>query len=153
MTAVAEIPTVRLERRFKVSAQRLFAVMTTPHHMEQWFSPSQDYHVSVQAHDFRQGGVYALAYRNPAGEETMVRGEFVSIRPGREVAFTWTWDAPDPHAGIFTLVTWTFEPVGDGCRLSVTHERLPDTEARERHSAGWDGTLDRLSLLLENGGA
>jgi len=153
MTAVAEIPTVSLERLFRVPARRLFALMTTPRHMERWFSPSEDYQVSVRAHDFREGGAYNLAYRTPEGEENTVKGEFVSIKTDREVTFTWTWDEPDPHAGIFTLVTWTFEPLGNSCRLTVTHEKLPNTEARERHSAGWAGTLDRLSQLLDSEGA
>lgn len=147
MTAVADIPTVKLERLFKVSAQRLYRLMTTPHYMEQWFSPSDDYHVTVRTHEFHKDGAYALAYRNPEGEENFVKGTFVSIKPEREVAFTWTWGKPDPHAGIHTLVTWLFEAVEGGCRLIVTHEKLPDSEARERHSAGWAGTLDRLTQL------
>lgn len=153
MTAVADIPTVRLERFFKVSVERLYSLMTTPHYMEQWFSPSDDYNVTVRAHEFREGGAYSLAYRSPEGDENIVKGTFASIKPEWEVAFTWTWEEPDPHAGILTLVTWLFEPAEGGCRLIVTHEKLPDSEARERHSAGWTGTLDRLTQLAQTSGA
>jgi hypothetical protein len=64
-------------------------------------------------------------------------------RPNRLV-FTWTWEPPDPHAGIGTLVTIELLAAGTGTEVVVTHEWFPTVAARDRHEAGWRATVDRL---------
>ncbi|NVJ97818.1 MAG: SRPBCC domain-containing protein [Alphaproteobacteria bacterium] len=146
------IPTVSLTRAFGVSPARLYELLSTPRYMERWFSPAPEIGVRVELHDFRVGGAYQLAYTQPDGAIHIVKGEFVSVTPESQIVFTWTWEDPDPHAGILTLVTWDIEAAGDGANLKVTHERLPDREARERHAAGWGGTLDRLADIAQSTG-
>ena len=47
-------------------------------------------------------------------------------------------------------VTWEIEPVGDSCRLIVTHDELPEG-ANDELYGGWPMILSGLKTLLETG--
>jgi uncharacterized protein YndB with AHSA1/START domain len=50
-----------------------------------------------------------------------------------------------------TRITWEIEPVGDSCRLLVTHDRLRDN-ANDQLYGGWPMILSGLKTWLETGG-
>ena len=61
------------------------------------------------------------------------------------LAFTWDLPGtPEPKS----LVTFVLVPIDDGVELTLTHEHLPDDEARASHRAGWNGLLDKLLVFL-----
>jgi uncharacterized protein YndB with AHSA1/START domain len=93
-------------------------------------------------------GRYRFRYHQPSGGSDVVTGAFREIAPPRRLAFTWTWEPPDPHAGIETLVTIELAADGDGTLVVVTHEQFPDQGTRDRHQSGWLSTLPRLSEVL-----
>jgi uncharacterized protein YndB with AHSA1/START domain len=136
--------TVTARRRYDVPPDRLFGAFTDPALLTRWFSPSADISIEILAHELRPGGRYRFRYRQPSGEINIVTGEFCAISPPTRLVFTWTWEPPDPHAGIETLVTVDFVAEGTGTRVTVTHERFPDQESRDRHEKGWRTTLARL---------
>ena len=41
-------------------------------------------------------------------------------------------------------------PDGDGTLLTLTHERLFDEAARDRHASGWTVALDKLGRLVSS---
>ncbi len=45
-------------------------------------------------------------------------------------------------------MTFRIEPFDDGTELTLTHEHLPDEEARNSHEQGWIGLLDKLPSSL-----
>ena len=45
-------------------------------------------------------------------------------------------------------MTFRLEPIDGGTELTLTHERLPDEQARASHEAGWNGLLDKLPVFL-----
>ena len=47
-------------------------------------------------------------------------------------------------------MTWEIEPVGDSCRLLVTHDQLPEGANTELYG-GWPMILSGLKTLLETG--
>ena len=47
-------------------------------------------------------------------------------------------------------VTWEIEPVGDSCRLTVTHDQLREG-ANDQLYGGWPMILSGLKTLLETG--
>ena len=47
-------------------------------------------------------------------------------------------------------VTWEIEPVGDSCRLTVTHDQLRE-DANEELYGGWPMILSGLKTWLETG--
>jgi uncharacterized protein YndB with AHSA1/START domain len=47
-----------------------------------------------------------------------------------------------------SLVTFLLKPLDGGTELTLTHEHLPDQEARVSHEHGWSGLLDKLVAFL-----
>jgi hypothetical protein len=47
-------------------------------------------------------------------------------------------------------VTWEIEPVGDSCRLTVTHDQLREG-ANNQLYGGWPMILSGIKTLLESG--
>jgi len=53
-----------------------------------------------------------------------------------------------------TRITWEIEPVGDSCRLTVTHDQFPrGGPTFEAVKEGWPEVLSSLKSLLETGEA
>jgi uncharacterized protein YndB with AHSA1/START domain len=64
-------------------------------------------------------------------------------------SFTALW-SDDVKAQGSTRVTWEIEQVGDSCRLTVVHDRLPESANAELYG-GWPMILSGLKTLLETG--
>lgn len=62
-----------------------------------------------------------------------------------------TFGAPGEPADEQSLVTFLVEPHDDIVRLTVTHERLADENARGEIAHGWPAVLANLKSLLETG--
>ena len=56
----------------------------------------------------------------------------------------------DVKAEGFSRVTWEIEPVGDSCRLVVTHDQLRE-DANDQLYGGWPMILSGLKTWLETG--
>ncbi len=139
---------VFVRRRFRASRKEVFRAFTDPEQLVRWFSPSADIATEVLEHDLRLGGSYRLGFIFSDGERNIVRGSFRELEPPERLAFTWTWEPPDPHAGIETLVTIVLRVDGAETEVIVSHDRFPTNESRDRHEAGWATTFDRLEMLL-----
>jgi uncharacterized protein YndB with AHSA1/START domain len=150
---VAEsVSSVQIRRLLSSAPEAVFRAFTEPSLLARWFSPSADIATRVLEHDLRPGGRYRFAFRFPDGAEAVVRGEFLTIQRPRRLVVTWTWEEPDPHAGIETIVSIVLTDSGGGTEIVVTHERFPEASVRDRHDEGWSTTLDRLEGLLSEEG-
>jgi uncharacterized protein YndB with AHSA1/START domain len=94
----------------------------------------------------RVGGRYRLLWPAMGWE---LFGHYATFEPGERLAFTWEWThEPELPA---RLVDITFEPHGDGCRVTVTHGSYGHTavekEDRQSHIDGWFHFLGRLQRL------
>ena len=105
-----------------------FGVATT----SDW-TPGSDYKASVP-------GVIEIA-----------EGENLEVDPPRRLvqSFTALWSEDVKREGT-SRVTWEIEPVGDSCRLTVTHNQLPEGANSELYG-GWSMILSGLKTLLETG--
>jgi uncharacterized protein YndB with AHSA1/START domain/DNA-binding transcriptional ArsR family regulator len=74
------------------------------------------------------------------------------LRSERPRLLKLTFDGPSevPAAGP-TAVSFEIEPYHEIVRLTVTHENLPDGEARAQVAAGWPAVCANLKSLLETG--
>jgi uncharacterized protein YndB with AHSA1/START domain len=85
------------------------------------------------------------------GVVEIASGENVEVDPPRRLVQTFTalWSEEVEREGT-SRVTWEIEPVGDSCRLAVTHDQLNDG-ANSELWGGWPMILSGLKTLLETG--
>lgn len=138
------LPSVTIVRRIKASPARVWAAITRPEQMLQWWGPDAGPTLSVVA-DVRPGGRFSVVFRLLNGDEHNPTGIYQEVVPDQRLAFT--WDLPgtqEPES----LVTFRLEPFDGGTELTLTHENLPDEAARTSHEDGWIGLLDKLPVFL-----
>jgi uncharacterized protein YndB with AHSA1/START domain len=85
------------------------------------------------------------------GAGLLGEGENLEVDPPRRLVHTLTalW-SDEVRAEGATRVTWEIEPVGDSCRLVVTHDQLREG-ANDQLYGGWPMILSGLKTWLETG--
>ena len=93
----------------------------------------------------------ALRGRQPVGAAPICEGENLEVDPPRRLvqSFSALWSDDVKREGT-SRVTWEIEPVGDSCRLTVTHDQLREGANGELYG-GWPMILSGLKTLLETG--
>ncbi|CAN5126940.1 SRPBCC domain-containing protein [soil metagenome] len=99
--------------------------------------------------DFTPGSRFEM--RHPAAPEPLGEGENLEVDPPRRLVQSmralWSEDVKSEGT---SRVTWEIEPVGDSCRLTVTHDQLREG-ANEELYGGWPMILSGLKTWLETG--
>jgi len=100
------------------------------------------------ASEWAPGSRYELSH--PRGGE-MAHGENLEVDPPRRLvqSFMAVWSEDVEREGT-SRVTWEIEPVGDSCRLTVTHDQL-HKDGNSQIYGGWPMILSGLKTLLETG--
>jgi uncharacterized protein YndB with AHSA1/START domain len=99
--------------------------------------------------DWTPGSRYEAVH--PAAQVAISEGENLEVDPPRRLvqSFNALWSDDVKGEGT-SRVTWEIEPVGDSCRLTVTHDQLRDG-ANDEIYGGWPMILSGLKTLLETG--
>ncbi len=143
MSAVATKPSLTIKRRFAAPPEKVYAAWSDPEKMSHWMGPVGTQRVEAEC-DLRVGGRYAIKMVM-SDDEHDVSGVYREIVPNEKLVFTWAWKTMPERQ---SLVTVTFRKDGNGTIMTLLHERFFDEEARDRHNAGWTGTMDRLEKFL-----
>lgn len=139
-----EIPMEKVfEIYIRTTPERLWRAITDP-------ATREKYHFGLRIDsDWSPGSRYQLTHRGVDGP--LVEGENLEVDPPRRLVQSmralWGEDAEKEGT---TRVTWEIEPVGDSCRLTVTHDQLRDG-APEELFGGWPMILSGLKTWLETG--
>jgi uncharacterized protein YndB with AHSA1/START domain len=85
------------------------------------------------------------------GNIALGEGEVLEVDPPHRLVHTLTalWSDEVKSEGS-SRVTWDIEPVGDSCRLTITHDQLRDDANAELYG-GWPQILSGLKTWLETG--
>lgn len=147
-----EIPLERLviRRWYQAPRDLVYRAFIEPAFIERWLHPKEGITVRVAHWDLRVGGRYRLEYRLENGRTVPVLGDFHEIAPPRKLVFAWTWEKPDLHAGVKTLVTIELLEKDGGTEVVLTHDRLPSREKRQAHESGWGRALDVLAQRIHS---
>jgi uncharacterized protein YndB with AHSA1/START domain len=68
-------------------------------------------------------------------------GRFVQIERPHRVEYTWMSEGTQ---GVESVVTVTFEPLGEQTEVTLRHSGVPDDEMGRRHQDGWAWVLSKL---------
>lgn len=135
-----------LERRFDAMPETVYAAWTTPAHIAKWWGPNVGDRSEAEI-DLRVGGRFRVLTDAADGDQHQVSGVYLEIVPNRKLVFTWAWRSTPERE---SQVTIDIVPDGDGTLLRLTHERLFDEAARDRHASGWTVALDKLGQLVSS---
>lgn len=137
--------TLTLTRLFNAPPEAVFDAWLDPAGMAQWMGPA-GVTAEVTTLEAKVGRAYRVQMHTPDGANPAVGGVYKEIMRPTRLVFTWVWEYNNQE----TLVTLTFVPKGDKTEMTLLHEGLATTEARDNHNTGWTGSLERLQERLES---
>jgi uncharacterized protein YndB with AHSA1/START domain len=146
---------VGLKNRLENSMEKVFEIYirTTP---EQLWNAIIDPQIRSKYHfgtgvisDWTPGSRFEM--RHPDADDVLAEGVNLEVDPPRRLVQSMiaTW-GDDVRSEGTTRVTWEIEPVGDSCRLTLTHDQLRD-DANGQLYGGWPMVLSGLKTWLETG--
>lgn len=144
-TAIDEATRLELRRTFAAPVAAVYAAWTDPRQISQWMAPGDDFGPTEASADVRVGGRYRIVMHAAGGEVHAVGGVYREVVPDRRLVYTWAWQSTPERE---SLVTVEFHASGSGTELVLTHERLFDIEARDKHRHGWTGCLARFARYM-----
>jgi uncharacterized protein YndB with AHSA1/START domain/DNA-binding transcriptional ArsR family regulator len=137
----------RMEKVFeiyiKTTPERLWEAITSDElRRRYWFG------VGVIS-EWTPGSYYEAGH--PLAPTPIYEGVNLEVEPPRRLVQSYTarWSEDAKREGT-SRVTWEIEPIGDSCRLTVTHDQLRE-DASEEIYGGWPQILSGLKTLLETG--
>jgi len=127
----------------KTTPERLWEAITNPEMRRKY-----NFGVGVES-DWSPGSRYEAHHAMAPG--ALAKGENLEVDPPRRLvqSFNALW-GEEVMREATSRVTWEIEPVGDSCRLTVTHDQLREGANSELYG-GWPMILSGLKTLLETG--
>jgi uncharacterized protein YndB with AHSA1/START domain/DNA-binding transcriptional ArsR family regulator len=127
----------------KTTPQRLWDAIVTPEQREKY-----NFGASFRC-ELKPGAKFTMSAGN--GSVVLGEGEIVEATPPRRLVQTMValWSDEVKREGV-SRITWEIEPIGDSCRLTVTHDQLREGANNELYG-GWPMILSGLKTLLETG--
>ena len=144
-----------LKMRLEETMEKVFEIYikTTPERLWEAITDGElrsrySFGVAISS-DWTNGSRYESAHA--AAGVAIAEGENLEVDPPRRLVQSMNalW-SDDVRAEGTSRVTWEIEPVGDSCRLTVTHDQLREGANNELYG-GWPMILSGLKTLLETG--
>ncbi|MEN3315183.1 MAG: hypothetical protein V7605_1417 [Acidimicrobiaceae bacterium] len=144
-----------IKHRLETPMEKVFEIYirTTPERLWEAITDSEirsKYNFGARiTSDWTPGSRMEMA--TPDGTMVLGEGENLEVDPPRRLVQTMValWSDEVKSEGT-SRVTWEIEPVGDSCRLLVTHDQLREG-ANEQLYGGWPMILSGLKTWLETG--
>ena len=144
-----------LKNRLEQSMEKVFEIYirTTPERLWEAITDSEirsKYQFGARiTSDWTPGSRYEMGA--PGAPGLLGEGENLEIDPPRRLVQSMTalWSDEVKSEGS-SRITWEIEPVGDSCRLTVTHDQLREG-ANDQLYGGWPMIISGLKTWLETG--
>jgi uncharacterized protein YndB with AHSA1/START domain len=144
-----------LKTKLEAPMEKVFEIYikTTPERLWQAITDSEirsKYNFGVRIDsDWTRGSRFET--NHPGNGAPLGEGENLEVDPPRRLVQSMRalWGDDVKKEGT-SRVTWEIEPVGDSCRLTVTHDQLREG-ANEELYGGWPMILSGLKTWLETG--
>lgn len=140
-------------RDYPVDVARLWAAVTRPEELVQWFGP-EGVRLESCDMDFTRAGPWAcVMVGKDSGDRFKVTGHVTHVSPpdvggAGSVGFTWAWHDDSDRRGSESHVTFTVAPTDTGARFTLAHRQLDTADSAQSHSRGWLSTLSKLDRHL-----
>jgi uncharacterized protein YndB with AHSA1/START domain len=148
--AVADLSAGSILATVEIAAppERVFQAMTTGEEIVRWWGSDGAYRTTAWKVDLRAGGTWRADGKGADGQTFSVGGRILEVDPPRKLVQTWKsdWD-PGPE----TTVSFRFEAIDGGTRLTLRHEGFVEPASCESHAEGWQQILGWLVAHLRGG--
>jgi DNA-binding transcriptional ArsR family regulator len=146
---------VGLKNDLEVNMEKVFEIyiLTTPERLWDAITDPDTrakYHFGTHIEsEWTPGSPYQQVH--PKAPGPLSDGENLEVDPPRRLVQSMhaLW-SPEATSEGTSRVTWEIEPVGDSCRLTVTHDQLREGAPEELYG-GWPMILSGLKTWLESG--
>jgi uncharacterized protein YndB with AHSA1/START domain len=138
----------RVERVFDAPRDRVFATLTDPALIPEWWGPRGTTTI-VEEMDPERGGRWCFLMRDADGGETRFRGTYREVTAPERIVQTFEWSGMPGHVSVETA---TLEDLGEQTRVvsvsvfHLTEER--DGMLESGMEGGMNETYDRLDEVL-----
>ena len=112
--------------------EKVWAALTVPERLADWLAQARV--------DLRVGGAFELYWPTHDYRMAGVITELEHLR-----VFAWTWPSPEHPQSV---VRWSLEPDGDGCRLTLRQSGLSAAPLKDV-AAGWHTHLEGLASACD----
>jgi uncharacterized protein YndB with AHSA1/START domain len=137
--------------------EAIYRAFADPEALMAWLPPGNMTGRALE-YDFREGGRYRieLTYDEAAGpgagkttERTdLSAGRFLSVLPGRRIVQSVEFESAHASFAGEMVMTWTFDPLGESTRVTITAENVPAGISKADHDAGLRSSLENLARYL-----
>jgi uncharacterized protein YndB with AHSA1/START domain len=151
MATIALTPdqdTINAEIQITAPPDRVFAALTDPGQVPQWWGQQGMYTITRWTADLRPGGKWRSEGAGADGKAFHVEGEYLEVDPPRLLVHTWI---PSFHQ-IHTVVRWELQSHQGGTLLKLRHSGFAgNPQAAKDHSLGWTRVLAWVQSFIEQG--
>ena len=132
-----------VERTIGADPKAVFDAWLDPEMLKKFMTPGPAMTVPVAKSDPTVGGRFEILMKAESGEIPHA-GTYREIVPHERIVFTWE----SPFSVDESVVTLTFSAVEQGTRVTLTHVRFANEEARDNHEKGWGKILESLGTAI-----
>ena len=140
---------IRVERTFDAPRDLVFATMTDPELIPEWWGPHGTTTV-VEVMEPRTGGLWRFHSEDCDGNKTSFRGVYREVTAPERFVQTWEWEG---MPGYVCLETQSFEDFGEQTKLVSTtiffHAEERDGLLSSGMEKGMNESFERFDALLE----
>jgi uncharacterized protein YndB with AHSA1/START domain len=138
---------LRIVRVFNAPRALVFKAWTEPEHLSHWMAP-HGMSIVIYELDLRPGGYWRKCMRTPQGKEYWRSGVYREIVEPERLVFTYITD--DVHSTLDneTVITITFDDLGNRTRMNFHQAFFSSVAERDAHAFGWGQALERLQTRI-----
>lgn len=149
-----------ITRLFDAPRELVWKAWTEPGYVMRWWGP-EGFTAPVVKIDLRIGGNYLFCMRSPEGRDYWSTGVYHEIVPSKRIVATDNFAdekgniVPSVYYGIIgdrspeLKVTVTFGEQKGRTKFTLRHEGFPQGHMNDLAKAGWNQSLDKFAMLLE----
>jgi uncharacterized protein YndB with AHSA1/START domain len=137
--------TIVQEIQIERPAEKIFEAMTNAGELVKWWRVEGKFQIAHMESDLRPGGTWRMRLIGGRGTETVVSGEYRTIKRPHLLIFTWIRETEDATE---TLVRWELAEKDGVTTVRVMHSALTTESLRNRND-GWPMILGLLQAYVE----
>lgn len=141
-----------------VQTTDVFRAFVDPESVMAWLPPGNMSGRALE-YEFHEGGRYRIELTYAGDSQTspgktsartdVSSGRFLAVEPEKRIVQSVEFESDDAAFAGEMLLSWSFEAVRDGTRVTITAENVPPGISEADHQAGLQSSLGNLARFLE----